>query len=88
MRPSRSRLSQAALGAELLRTRFIRKTANDLSYQNPALATEDAINVGAIHTREPAWIDNTVVRAALCLSEREHDPAVSGACPFGSERGS
>lgn len=58
----RIRPRQAALGAELLRTRFIRKTANDLSYQNPALATEDAIRVGAIHTREPQWVDNTVVR--------------------------
>lgn len=54
----------AAMGAELLRTRFIRKTANDLSYQDRSLATEDAIRIGEIHTREPAWVENTVARAA------------------------
>ena len=51
----------ALAGVNVLKTRILRNTANQMAYCDRAtFATEDAMRVGQLHTLQPQWADATL----------------------------
>ena len=51
----------ALAGVNVLKTRILRNTANQMAYCDRAtFATEDAMRVGQLHTFQPQWADATL----------------------------
>lgn len=45
----------------MLKTKILRNTANQMAYcDKDTFATEDAVRVGQLHTRQPQWADATL----------------------------
>jgi pimeloyl-ACP methyl ester carboxylesterase len=50
----------AKAGVDILRTRWLRSGANKMAYFDQKYATDDAQNVGRLHTLLPQWNDATL----------------------------
>lgn len=69
----------AGVGAEILRSDWLRGLAIDMAYHATRFKIPDTMRIGGLHCRSPGWKEATVdfVRGAgYCLSERVQDIAV------------
>jgi pimeloyl-ACP methyl ester carboxylesterase len=63
----------AQLGAAVLRSRWLRMLAVNLSYESEALRCDDTLNIGGLHCKTDGWLDASVdfiQGEGYCLSER------------------
>lgn len=69
----------ASAGAEVLRSRWLRKLANDLAYHDDRFKCEDIMRIGGLHCHQPGWKEATVSfiqHEGYCLSNRVADVRV------------
>ncbi|GAB0495783.1 hypothetical protein MMPV_007088 [Pyropia vietnamensis] len=79
----------AAAGAEVLRARWLRRTAGRLSYADaPTWATEEAMRIGRLHTLTPGWRAAAVafiVGAGFAVRDRLPDVPVPALVVWGAD---
>lgn len=50
----------AEIGANILRSKWLRKMAVDLAYYSKSFKNEDTIRIGSLHCQSPRWKESTV----------------------------
>ncbi|KAI0561273.1 hydrolase/acyltransferase [Gracilaria domingensis] len=64
----------ASMGAEVLRSRWLRRMAGEMSYENPDLRkSEEVLKIGGLHCQRPGWKEAAVdfiKGEGYCLSSR------------------
>lgn len=69
----------AELGAEVLRSKWLRKLAVELAYHSPSFKTDDVLRIGGLHCFEDGWKDATVdfiQGEGYCLKDRVQEVQV------------
>lgn len=65
--------AMASLGAEVLRSDWLRRTAINIAYHDDKFKCDDVLRIGGLHCRTPGWKEaaiNLIQEEGYCLSDR------------------